>query len=89
MDVWRGVRSTIVSISVFDTVRPAASKTVTMTDNYSKPFCRPRNRCCVVGVYHAPHCPSHAGHWDLVSDRYTLLEVDQMPNNLFVPTEAH
>ena len=88
-DVSPGVRNNIVSVFLSNIVRPAAAKTVTMTHHISKALCRPRNNSCVTGVQHAPHCPSHAGHWDLVCDRYTLLEVDHIPNYLFVLTEAY
>ena len=85
-DVWPGVRSKIVSVFLSDTVRPAASKTVTMTVIILASPSADLETIPVSSAYNTPHT---AGRWDLVSDRYTVLEVDQIPNDFFVLTEAY
>ena len=68
----------MVSVFWSDTVRPAASKTVTMTVIiFSRSPHRLRGYSCVIGVQHTPHRPLHACRWHLFSDQYILLEVFQ------------
>ena len=86
-DVWSGVRSSIVSVLFSDTVRPAASKTVTMAVIIlAKSLDRLRGTSCVIGVQHAPHRPLHAWQWHLSSDHH-ILEVNQFPHDVFVLAE--
>ena len=50
--VWSGVRRSILPGFLSDTVRPAASKTVTMTA-LNESFGRLRDNSCVIGVQRA------------------------------------
>ena len=53
---WSGVRSSMVSVFSDTAVRPAASKTDTMTVII---LARPSVDSCTVGVRHAPDCPPY------------------------------
>ena len=57
---WSGVRSSMVTVFFSDTVRPAASKTVTMTVIiFARPSAGLRHNSCIIGVQHAPNCPPY------------------------------
>ena len=54
---WFRVHSSMVSVFFSDTVRPAVSKTATMTVIIlARPYADLDNSC-IVGVQHAPNCP--------------------------------
>ena len=78
------------SVSPSDIVRPAASNAVTATGHhFSMPLCGPRNNSGVIVVYHAPHRRRKQAIGASFVDIYTLLEVDKIPHDLRVLTEAH
>ena len=90
---WSRVRSSMVSVFFSDTVRPAASKTVTMTIIIlARPFADLDTISCIIGVQHAPNCPPCTWYRVRAYPRRVLLkvlEVNQTPHNAWVLTEAY
>ena len=90
-DVWPGVGSNIVFAFLSDTVRPAASKTVTMTVIILASSSAGLETMPASSAYSIPHTAlrTQAVGTSFPTATYTLLEVDQIPNDFFVLTEAY
>ena len=90
-DVWSGVRSRIVSVFRFDTVTPAASKTVTMTVIILSSPSADLETIPALSAYSMPHAAlrTHAIGTSFPASTTSSRWTKSLGNDFFVLTEAY
>ena len=90
---WSGVRSSMVSVLFSDTETCCFENCNDDGHPLGKAFHRLRHKSCIIGVQHASNCPPYTCQLVRAYPRRVLLkvllEVNQIPHNVWVLTEAY